>query len=89
MLETLNNVAVSLDVFGIVIDVILLGWFYYTYRKSPGAVMGKYTKILIGAILLSLANKILLGNLMFISFVEIGLIIYALYMITKERNRYY
>ena len=51
--------------------------------------MGKYTKILIGAILLSLANKILLGNLMFISFVEIGLIIYALYMITKERNRYY
>lgn len=51
--------------------------------------MGKYTKILIGAILLSLANKILLGNFMFISFVEIGLIIYALYMITKERNRYY
>ena len=89
MLETLNNVAVSLDVFGIVIDVVLLGWFYYTYSKSPGAVMGKYTKILIGAILLSLANKILLGNLMFISFVEIGLVIYALYMITKERNRYY
>ena len=51
--------------------------------------MGKYTKILIAAILLSLANKILLGNLMFISFVEIGLVIYALYMITKERNRYY
>ncbi len=25
--------------------------------------MGKYTKILIGAILLSLANKILLGNI--------------------------
>lgn len=44
--------------------------------------MGKYTKILIGAILLSLANKILLGNLMFISFVEIGLIIYALYWIS-------
>lgn len=51
--------------------------------------MGKYTKILIGAILLSLANKILLGNLMFISFVEIGLVVYALYMMTKERRRYY
>lgn len=89
MLETLNNVAVSLDVFGIVIDVVILGWFYYTYRKNPGAVMGKYTKILIAAILLSLANKVLLGNIMFISFVEIGLVIYALYMITKERNRYY
>lgn len=41
--------------------------------------MGKYTKILIAAILLSLANKILLGNLMFISFVERGLVIYAIY----------
>lgn len=89
MLETLNTVIVSMDIFGIVIDVVILGWFYYTYRKNSGAVMGKYTKILIGAILLSLANKILLGNLMFISFVEIGLVVYALYMMTKERRRYY
>ena len=89
MLETLNTVIVSMDIFGIVIDVFILGWFYYTYRKNPGAVMGKYTKILIAAILLSLANKVLLGNIMFISFVEIGLVIYALYMITRERNRYY
>lgn len=40
MLETLNTVIVSMDIFGIVIDVVILGWFYYTYRKNPGAVMG-------------------------------------------------
>ena len=36
--------------------------------------MGKYTKILIAAILLSLANKIILGNLMFNSNVNFSVI---------------
>ena len=79
----------TLDTLSIVIDITLLIWFAYTYRRTLGTRFNKYMKILIVAIVLSLVNKIFLGGSILVSVVDIGMIVYVIYQFNKERNRYY
>ena len=84
-----NMVLDTLDLLGIIVDVALLIWFVYTYRRTLGTRFNKYMKILIAAIVLSLVNKIFLGGSILVSVVEVGLIVYVIYQFKKEKNRYY
>lgn len=84
-----NMILDTLDILSIVIDFALLIWFAYTYRRTLGTRSNKYMKILIVAVVLSLVNKIFLGGSIFVSVVEVGLIVYVIYQFNKERNRYY
>lgn len=79
----------TLDTLSIVIDIALLIWFAYTYRRTLGTRFNKYMKILIAAVVVSLVNKIFLGGSILVSVVEVGLIVYVIYQFNKERNRYY
>ena len=79
----------KLDLLGIIVDVALLIWFAYTYRRALGTRFNKYMKILVAAVVLSLVNKIFLGDSILVSVVEVGLIVYVIYQFNKERNRYY
>ena len=79
----------KLDLLGIIVDVALLIWFAYTYRRTLGTRFNKYMKILVAAVVLSLVNKIFLGDSILVSVVEVGLIVYVIYQFNKERNRYY
>lgn len=79
----------KLDLLGIIVDVALLIWFAYTYRRTLGTRYNKYMKIFIAAIVLSLVNKIFLSGNILVSVVVVGLIVYVIYQFNKERNRYY
>lgn len=79
----------KLDLLEIIVDVALLIWFVYTYRRTLGTRFNKYMKILVAAVVLSLVNKIFLGDSILVSVVEVGLIVYVIYQFNKERNRYY
>ncbi len=79
----------TLDTLSIVIDIALLIWFAYTYRRTIENRFNKYMKILIAAVVLSLVNKIFLGGSILVSVVEVGLIVYVIYHFNKERTRYY
>lgn len=79
----------TIDLLGIIVDVALLIWFAYTYRRTLETRFNKYMKILIAAVVLSLVNKIFLGGSILVSVMEIGLIVYVIYQFNKERNRYY
>lgn len=84
-----NMVLDTLDLLGIIVDVALLIWFAYTYRRTLGTRFNKYMKILIVAVVLPLVNKIFLGGSILVSVVDVGLIVYVIYHFNKERNRYY
>lgn len=79
----------KLDLLGIIVDVALLIWFVYTYRRTLGTRYNKYMKIFIAAIVLSLVNKIFLDGSIMVSAVYVGLIVYMIYKFNKERNTYY
>lgn len=78
-----------LDTLSIVIDIALLIWIAYTYRRTLGTRFNKYMKILVAAVVLSLVNKIFLGGNILVSVVDVALIVYVIYQFNKQRNRYY
>ena len=78
-----------LNTLSIVIDIALLIWLAYTYRRTLGTRFNKYMKILVAAVVLSLVNKIFLGGSILVSVVDVVLIVYVIYQFNKERNRYY
>lgn len=77
----------TLDTLSIVIDIALLIWFAYTYRRTIETRFNKYMKILIAAVVLSLVNKIFLGGSILVSVVEVGLIVYVIFLFPWEFSR--